>query len=250
MRTTEIQLVPALLLDRYPIATTLFCPDFTAFTDCHLRNVGVCPHFEEEMADLHESPMDRLWREYGAYFKDLDDLTLARWLAQTFGQLEGRVWRMSHPLVGALRLACQTGADRAIWHKRLVSIPRAYVQAPCCGAPMLPMVTRDVLEVGLACHACNETAVPYDEIPAELQKPLKEWVDKYLPIHAVAHWDDRQRRACPNYDEAVESAAKEIEQLLVHAGKKLLPPFLDHYPAMVWEDQDECLEVRPDDIRM
>jgi hypothetical protein len=27
-----------------------------------------------------------------------------------------------------------------------------------------------------------------------------------------------------------------------------MPPFLDHYSAIVWEDQDECLEVRPEDI--
>jgi hypothetical protein len=23
---------------------------------------------------------------------------------------------------------------------------------------------------------------------------------------------------------------------------------LEHYPAIIWEDHDECLEVRPDDI--
>jgi hypothetical protein len=24
--------------------------------------------------------------------------------------------------------------------------------------------------------------------------------------------------------------------------------FLDYYPALIWEDQDECLEVEPKDI--
>jgi hypothetical protein len=36
--------------------------------------------------------------------------------------------------------------------------------------------------------------------------------------------------------------------LLAIAGGQLLPKFLRYYPAIVWEDQDECLEVRPEDI--
>jgi hypothetical protein len=39
-----------------------------------------------------------------------------------------------------------------------------------------------------------------------------------------------------------------VEELLGFAGKTLAPKLLDHYPAIVWEDQDECLEVRPEDI--
>jgi hypothetical protein len=27
-----------------------------------------------------------------------------------------------------------------------------------------------------------------------------------------------------------------------------MPKLLDFYPAVIWEDQDECLEVRPEDI--
>src|SRR5271154_5975641 len=50
------------------------------------------------------SPLDSLYKEYSRAFQDWDDLTLARWLAQTLGQLEGRAWRLSHPLVGAYRL--------------------------------------------------------------------------------------------------------------------------------------------------
>ena len=42
---------------------------------------------------MSESPTDRLWKEYSLAFRDFDDLTLARWLAQTLGQLQGRVWR-------------------------------------------------------------------------------------------------------------------------------------------------------------
>ena len=28
------------------------------------------------------------------------------------------------------------------------------------------------------------------------------------------------------------------------------PKLLEHYPAIVWEDQDECLEVRPEDVEL
>ena len=76
-----------------------------------------------------DAPLDALWKEYGVGFRDFDDLTLARWLAQTLGQLKGRAWRLSHPLLGAYRLAAQLAHERQIWHKRLVAlqIGRAHV---------------------------------------------------------------------------------------------------------------------------
>ena len=40
------------------------------------------------------------------------------------------------------------------------------------------------------------------------------------------------------------------EQLLAQIGSRLAPKFLEHFPAIVWEDQDECLEVRPEDIEL
>jgi hypothetical protein len=64
----------------------------------------------------------------------------------------------------------------------------------------------------------------------------------------VAHWDDRQRKGAGNYDRAYEQAAREAEALLIRAGSQLAPRLFDFYPAIVWEDQDECLEVRPEDI--
>lgn len=203
-----------------------------------------------DSSESGESTLDQLWNEYGEVFRSFDDLTLARWMAQTLGQLEGRAWRLSHPLMGSYRLAAQQGMDRQIWFKRMVTIPRAYVETPCCSAPMLPLLTRDVLESGLICQHCNGTAVPFDEIPADLQPLIKAWAAEYAPVHAVAHWDDRQRRASANYDRAYEQAAQAAEKLLVYAGSKLVPAFLEHYPAMVWEDQDECLEVRPEDVVM
>ena len=67
-------------------------------------------------------------------------------------------------------------------------------------------------------------------------------------MHAVAHWDERKQRSPADYDCAFDNAAKEAERLLALAGMQIAPSLLDFYPAVVWEDQDECLEVRPEDI--
>ena len=202
------------------------------------------------MAFESESPVDTLWQEYARVYRDWDDLTLARWLAQTLGQFGGRAWRSSHPLVGAYLLAAKIAHDRQIWHKRLATPPAAYAESPCCRAPFLPLLTRDIRETGLICQHCAETLVPFDEIPAEVRPALEAWSKNYEPVHAVAHWDDRQRRRVGNYDDAYENAAKQAEELLAYAGRSLLPKLLDSYAAVVWEDQDECLEVRPEDVTL
>src|SRR5687768_6671780 len=90
-------------------------------------------------------PVNKLWEEYQQPFNELDDHTLARWLCQTLGQFEGKLWRMSHPLVGAYRAAADIAQDRQIWHKRLATPPAAFPPAECCRAPMLLVFTRDIL---------------------------------------------------------------------------------------------------------
>ena len=195
-----------------------------------------------------ESPLDLLWKEYSFIFRDFDDLTLARWLAQTLGQLEGKAWRLSHPLLGAYRLAAQAAHERQIWLKRLATPPQAYSESPCCRAPLLPLLTRDVRQAGLVCQHCSDTLVPFDDIPDAVQSSLEAWAAAYEPVHAVAHWDDRQRKGAGNYDHAYEKAAGQAEALLARAGRNLAPRLLEFYPAVVWEDQDECLEVRPEDV--
>jgi hypothetical protein len=200
--------------------------------------------------EQESSPLESLWQEYGRGMRDWDDHTLARWLAQTLGQLEGRAWRFSHPLAVVYRLGAQIGHERSIWHKRLATTPAAYTEAPCCHAPFLPLLTRDVRESGLVCLHCSETLMPFDDIPEEIRSELQLWAQQYEPIHAVAHWDDRQRRRAANYDSAFENAAQQAEKLLTHAGKDLAPRLLNHYAAAIWEDQDECLEVRPEDVSL
>ncbi|MGZ4974861.1 MAG: hypothetical protein ACXWDN_19050, partial [Limisphaerales bacterium] len=154
------------------------------------------------------------------------------------------------PLIGAFRLGAEVGHSRQIWLKRLVSVPAAFSESPCCRAPMAPLLTRDILETGLVCQHCSETVVAFDELPLELQEAVKSWSADYAPVHAVAHWEDRQRKSVPNYDKAYEVAAQQAEKLLGFAGSKLAPQFLEHYPMIIWEDQDECLEVTPEDIAL
>ena len=202
------------------------------------------------MASNAESPLDLLWKEYSLVFRDFDDMTLARWLAQTLSQLEGKAWRLSHPLLGAYRLGAQMAHERQIWLKRLAKPPAAYSESPCCRAPSLPLLTRDVRDAGLICQHCSETLVPFEDIATALQAELEAWVSEYGAVHAVAHWDDRQRKSAGDYDRAYENAAEDAERLLARAGSQLAPKLLEFYPAVVWEDEDECLEVRPEDVTL
>ena len=47
---------------------------------------------------------------------------------------------------------------------------------------------------------------------------------------------------------AVQVGDPFMEKLLIEAATELMPPLLESYPAVIWEDQDECLEVRPEDV--
>ena len=200
--------------------------------------------------DRPESEMDRLWQEYSVVFENWDDLTLARWMSQTLGQFEGRVWRNSHPLIGAYKLAAAHAHEKGSWLKRLATTPAAYREAECCRAPLLPLFTRDVKDAGLICMHCGQTGVAFDDIPADLRERLEKWSSEYGPIHHVAHWEEREQASVTNYDKAYEAAATQAEVLLAQAAAKILPKFLDDFPAIVWEDQDECLEVLPQDIEL
>ena len=200
------------------------------------------------MAHEQETPLDRLWTEYSEVFKGFDDLSLARWMAQTLGQLQGRPWRLSHPLVGAYRLATHVANDRQIWLKRLATVPAAYTESPCCRAPLVPLVTRDLLDSGLICQHCSDTAVPLEDLAADLQADLRSWAREYAAIHAVAHEDKGRYGSEGESDQAFEQAARDAERKLAELGQRIVPRLAEVLPTVIWEDQDECLEVRPEDI--
>jgi len=200
------------------------------------------------MAGNPESPLDKLWHEYASVFKEFDDLKLARWMAQTLGQLEARAWRLSHPLLGAYRLAAQTANERGVAVTRLATIPASYSETECCRGPLLPLLTRDVKESGLGCPHCGGTAVAWNDIPEQVRAELSQWAEKYAAVHAVAHWEEARQKRARNYQDKLEDAAGDAEELLAIAGRTLGVKLLELYPAVIWEDQDECLEVRPEDI--
>ena len=179
---------------------------------------------------------------------EMDDLTLARWMAQTLGQFSGQAWRLSHPLMLAYELAAHAAHDRQIWLKGMGIIPADYIAAECCRAPLLPMLSRDVFDVGLVCKHCGETGVKFDDLPEDLKPGMDKWSADYDEIHSVAHWEDDGKKLPPDYDTLFELAAQSAEKLLAQAGSQLAPALLELYPAVIWEDQDECLEVRPEDV--
>jgi hypothetical protein len=197
-----------------------------------------------ELTDNH----DQLWKGYSRVFMEMDDLTLARWMAQTLGQFSGQAWRLSHPLMLAYELAAHAAHDRQIWLKGMGIIPADYIAAECCRAPLLPMLSRDVFDVGLVCKHCGETGVKFDDLPEDLKPGMDKWSADYDEIHSVAHWEDDGKNLPPDYDTLFELAAQSAEKLLAQAGSQLAPALLELYPAVIWEDQDECLEVRPEDV--
>src|SRR4051794_26167515 len=138
------------------------------------------------MAVHPESPLDKLWLEYAKVFKEFDDLKLARWMAQTLGQMEGCAWRLSHPLLGAYRLAAQTANDRGLSVQRLATIPAAYTEAACCRAPLVPLLTRDVKESGLGCTHCGGTAGDFLGNSGTFRDEVGERGDKKPPASPPA----------------------------------------------------------------
>ena len=200
------------------------------------------------MAREENSKHDQLWMGYSQVFVEMDDLSLARWMAQTLGQLSGHAWRLSHPLLQTYELAAHTAHDRQIWLKGMAIIPAEYTAAECCRAPLLPVLSRDVFDVGLVCKHCGETCVKLDDLPGEMMQVFDTWSTCYDKEHSVAHWEDDGKKLPPDYDKLFELSAKSAEKLLAQAGSQLAPALLEIYPTVAWEDQDECLEVRPEDV--
>jgi hypothetical protein len=164
--------------------------------------------------DSESDSSNELWVEYKRPFEQFDDISLARWLAQTLGQFEGRVWRMSHPLVSAYRAAAEVANERATWHKRLATLPPLFPTTECCNTPLLPLFTRDILNSGLLCQHCGATAVEFSDIAETLRHRIEPWAEEYAKVHAVAHYDENQLRATVDYDQEFEKAATEAETYL------------------------------------
>lgn len=200
------------------------------------------------MADEQPPTRDLLWSQYTQVFAEMDDLSLARWMAQTLSQFSGQSWRLSHPLMLSYELAAGVAHERQVWLKGMAIIPAGYTVAECCRAPLLPMFSRDVLDTGLLCKHCNEICIAFDDLPEELKPRIEKWATEYDTAHAIAHWEEDGIKLPPDYEQVLELAAQTAESLLAEGGTLLAPALLEFYPAVAWEDRDECLEVNPEDI--
>ncbi len=162
-----------------------------------------------------------------ASFESWDNLTLARWLAQTLGQLEaapgGSRIRSSARIASARKI----GHDRSVWLQRLATPPAAYAESPCCRAPFLPLLTRDVRAEGLICQHCNEILVPFDEIPAELREPRgRMGANNTNPSTPSRTGTTASAGAWGITMTLLKTPRKQAEQLLAVAGRELAPKML------------------------
>ena len=137
------------------------------------------------------------------------------------------------------RLAAMVGHDRQIWHQRLVKPPIDFPRRMLSGT-VVPDGDAGCLKNGLICFHCNGTAVPLD---LEDESLRKGWLNglKIIQAYGVAHWDETRRNSHVNYEQAFEDAAQQSEQLLAYQGVELAPALVEFFPAVIWEDQDECL---------
>lgn len=194
-----------------------------------------------------ESGFD-LWQEHTRALKSWDDLSLARWLSQTLGQLHERCWRASHPLVVAYRLGATVAHQRDLWNRRSLSFNHNYQAASCCGAPSIPFISFEVCTHGVYCSCCGEVLARLEDLAPALAAKFRDWGRAYDPIHQVAHWTDPERKQCGDYDKALDLSCERAAPLLARMGYQLAPSFLPIYSAVFWEDADNCLDVIPEDI--
>jgi hypothetical protein len=201
------------------------------------------------MHDEERESAERLWEEYRSFLNGFDDPTLARWIAQIIGQLNGGIWRASHPLCGVFRLGAFTAHQRGLRPARHARIPEDFREAACCGAPMIPLFTRDIVERGFVCPFCDGTVMSLDELPEPSRAIVQGWAENYDRVHSVAHWDDRKKLSVRSFEEELEKAAEQASLLWVELVDQILPTLIPEiFPAIIWEDQDECLDIRPEDL--
>ncbi len=189
-----------------------------------------------------------LWQEHMRALKSWDDLSLARWLSQTLGQLHERCWRASHPLVVAYRLGATVAQQRDLWNRRTFSFNNHYQSTSCCGAPTIPFISFEVCTHGIYCSCCGEVLSTLEDMTEDIAPALRQWGKDYDAIHQVAHWNDNERKQCGDYDRALDKACERAIPMLSRLGYEIAPKVLRIFPAVFWEDADNCLDVIPEDI--
>ena len=109
---------------------------------------------------------------------------------------------------------------------------------------MLPLLSARCPGIGSYLPALHETLVAFDEIPEPIEDECGKWAAQYAPVHAVAHWEDSQRKT-GNYDQAYDVAADEAERLLGVVARDIMPKFLDHYAAACGKTRTNAFPCSP-----
>ncbi|MDD2708983.1 MAG: hypothetical protein PHV34_13435 [Verrucomicrobiae bacterium] len=203
---------------------------------------------EDPLLHLEEEDGSELWQEHAKALRTWDDLSLMQWTNQVLCQLHERSWRASHPFVMSYRLALTVIQQRDLWSRRLVSMSSHYQPAECCGAPSIPLVSHDICKYGLYCSNCGTELAELAGFPPGIVKTFNAWGAAYETYHQVAHWPDDKRRKKDDYEAAMETAREKALPLLSQLGFSLAPRFLEFYPAVFWEDGDDCLDIIPEDL--
>jgi len=76
----------------------------------------------------------------GPFAQVVAGIALAPGNMPVFANTTGEIYPTAGSEAAAL-LAAQLAHSRQIWLKRLVALPRAYSESPCCRAPMLPLLS-------------------------------------------------------------------------------------------------------------
>ena len=203
------------------------------------------------MATNADAPLDLLWKEYSLGFRDFDDLTLATLAGpnarpacrQDLAAFASAARRLPPGRAVGPRapdLAQAPGCDPARL-LRIALLPRADVAVADArrarGGLDLPALQRDARPVRgnprRACKAIWRTGPRVT--PRSTRSPTGTIASAKPPATTTTPTKPPPRK--PN------GCSRE-------AGRQLAPRLLEFYPAAVWEDQDECLEVRPEDVRL
>ncbi len=200
------------------------------------------------MQEESDHRLDHLWEEHRKWLDDYDDLTLVRMRSQILSQMCGGVWRLSHPLVGMHRLVSRTLNKRGTHIQWIQSIPSGYTEAACCGAPLVPLITRDLVEGGIYCEACGQTALHLADLPPEVSFSFRRWAESYATVHDVAHMSEEEVATAKDYEADFQAAAEQAEDELMFLGTTILPHCVSAFSCIVWQDHDECLRIWPEDL--
>ena len=89
---------------------------------------------------------------------------------------------------------------------------------------------------------CGQQMVALDKIKnQQLVEKLSQGAESSAPIHAVAYWGEWRRKSQDQYEHVFDEATQKSEAQL---------SYFDDFPLVIWDDQDECLQVRPEDIQL